>query len=94
MFGKFDVEAAHDESNDGLADQTEDHGVFRTEGVDDEGADNGSRDVKGAVWRRGKRPSVVGSEVGICSLNDDTPSEDGGKGVIPAGDIVDDGSRV
>ena len=30
----------------------------------------------------------------MYSLDDDTPSEDGRKGVTPTGDVVDDGCRV
>jgi len=36
VFGKFGIETAHDESDDGLSDQTEDHAVFGSEIVDDE----------------------------------------------------------
>lgn len=54
VFGKFLVETAHDESDDCLTDQADDHGVFGTEGVDDEGTDDGSRDVESTICRSGK----------------------------------------
>ena len=49
MLGKFFVETAHDESDDGLADKADEHSVFGTERVDDEGTDDGSRDVESAI---------------------------------------------
>ena len=49
MFGQLDVETAHNESDDGLSNQTKDHSVFGPERVDDKCADNGSGEVESAV---------------------------------------------
>ena len=54
VFGQFGIETAHDESNDRLGNQTEDHGVFWSKRVDDEGATDGSREVKGTIERYSK----------------------------------------
>ena len=54
VFGQFVIETAHDESDDSLGDQPEDHGVFGSEIVDDECAANCSGEVESAVQGRGK----------------------------------------
>ena len=97
VFGELFIETAHDESDDGLADQTDDHGVFGTEGVDDKGTDDRSRNVESAIWRNCKRLVwwvKVRREVGVYSLDDDTPSKDGRKRVISTGDVINDGRGV
>jgi len=58
VFGQSDVETAHDESDDGLTDQTENHGVFRSESVDDECTDKGSGEIESAVRGRGKQAGM------------------------------------
>jgi hypothetical protein len=54
VFGQSDIETAHDESDDGLTDQTEDHGVFGSKRVDDECTGKGTGEVESAVRGCGK----------------------------------------
>ena len=49
LLGQFNVEAAHDESNDGLSDKTEDRGVFGSDGIDDERTEDGSKEIERAI---------------------------------------------
>ena len=54
VFGQFSIETAHDESDNGLSDQAEDHGVLGSERVDEERTNEGSWEVESAVQGRGK----------------------------------------
>ena len=54
VFGQFSIETAHDESDDGLSDQAEDHGVLGSERVDEERTNEGSGEVESAVQGCGK----------------------------------------
>ena len=97
VFGQSGVETTHDESDDGLTDQTENHGVLRSEGVDDECTGKGSGEVESAVRGHGKQAGMEDrsrTEMELYLLNDNTPGEDNRKGVISTGDVVYDGGRV
>jgi len=46
VFSQFGVETAHDKSDDCLAKQADDHGIFWSEGINNEGADKSSGEVE------------------------------------------------
>ena len=54
MPGESFVEAAHYKSDDALSDQPENHSLFWSDIVDNQGAKEGSRDIEGAAFVGGQ----------------------------------------